>query len=341
MKQEIGEEKTPELVDIITPSPGTKRTYNAYLAMVPEMTDAQKAILWDRMVQARKTPWPRGATDRSSRSSRSTRCATNPRSTISGTVISSGTRRGPKASVSIANSNSHSPIHFSPMWNLPAFHLHKGNIVNRSIRIAIVIICILSSSYSNKLSAQGYPRLSSEQAASAHAMQASADRKSDEAFQSAPVIEAWAKKGKSYLPSAESPEQLPQAKIPAFPALRRWNVQLRRERRSGACGYEPQRRRPWEFPRSVRNRRPTHRDLQCRRHYPPQGPHSHSPPYITIAGNTAPGDGVCIAGNTVEWKRTMSLFDIAFGGATDVRERNDSLGGNPIGNIMIDHVSTS
>ena len=92
---------------------------------------------------------------------------------------------GQRPALSIANSNSHSPIHFSPMWNLPAFHLHKGNIVNRSIRIAIVIICILSSSYSNKLSAQGYPRLSSEQAASAHAMQASADRKSDEAFQKA------------------------------------------------------------------------------------------------------------------------------------------------------------
>jgi hypothetical protein len=54
LKQEIGEEKTTELVDIITRSPGAKRTYNAYLAMVPEMTDAQKAILWDRMVQARE-----------------------------------------------------------------------------------------------------------------------------------------------------------------------------------------------------------------------------------------------------------------------------------------------
>ena len=54
LKQEIGEEKTTELVDIITRSPGAKRTYDAYLAMVPEMTDAQKAILWDRMVQARE-----------------------------------------------------------------------------------------------------------------------------------------------------------------------------------------------------------------------------------------------------------------------------------------------
>jgi hypothetical protein len=66
-------------------------------------------------------------------------------------------------------------------------------------------------------------------------------------------------------------------------------------------------------------------------------------PYITIAGQTAPGDGVCIAGNTVE----LDTHDVIIRhmrfrrGATDVTERNDSIGGNPVGNIMIDHVSAS
>ena len=46
--------KTIALVDRYTRSPGAPRTYNAYLEMVPEMTDAEKAILWDRMVQARE-----------------------------------------------------------------------------------------------------------------------------------------------------------------------------------------------------------------------------------------------------------------------------------------------
>ena len=54
LRQEIGEEKTTELVDIITRSPGAKRTYDAYVAMVPEMTDEEKAVLWDRMAQARE-----------------------------------------------------------------------------------------------------------------------------------------------------------------------------------------------------------------------------------------------------------------------------------------------
>jgi hypothetical protein len=54
LRQEIGEEKTIELLDFITRSPGAKRTYDAYVAMVPEMTDEEKAILWKRMAQARE-----------------------------------------------------------------------------------------------------------------------------------------------------------------------------------------------------------------------------------------------------------------------------------------------
>jgi hypothetical protein len=54
LRQEIGVEKTTELLDLITRSPGAKRTYDAYVAMVPEMTDEEKAVLWDRMAQARE-----------------------------------------------------------------------------------------------------------------------------------------------------------------------------------------------------------------------------------------------------------------------------------------------
>lgn len=66
-------------------------------------------------------------------------------------------------------------------------------------------------------------------------------------------------------------------------------------------------------------------------------------PYITIAGQTAPGDGVCIAGETVH----INTHDVVIRhmrfrrGQTWVGRRDDSLGGNPVGNIMIDHVSAS
>ena len=66
-------------------------------------------------------------------------------------------------------------------------------------------------------------------------------------------------------------------------------------------------------------------------------------PYITIAGQTAPGDGVCIAGETV-WIDTHDVI-IRYmrfrRGETNVGRRDDAIGGNPVGNIMIDHVSAS
>lgn len=54
LDKEIGEEKSIELLDRITRSPGAPRTYKAYLAMVPQMTDEEKAIIWDRLTQARE-----------------------------------------------------------------------------------------------------------------------------------------------------------------------------------------------------------------------------------------------------------------------------------------------
>src|SRR5690606_28007507 len=63
----------------------------------------------------------------------------------------------------------------------------------------------------------------------------------------------------------------------------------------------------------------------------------------TIAGQTAPGDGVVVAGESV-WINTHDVVirHMRFRrGATDVARRDDALGGNPVGNIMIDHVSAS
>lgn len=64
-------------------------------------------------------------------------------------------------------------------------------------------------------------------------------------------------------------------------------------------------------------------------------------PYITIAGQSAPGDGVCIAGESFQ----VNTHDVVVRhmrfrrGNTHVWYREDSFGGNPVGNIMIDHCS--
>lgn len=66
-------------------------------------------------------------------------------------------------------------------------------------------------------------------------------------------------------------------------------------------------------------------------------------PYITIAGQTSPGDGICIAGESV----LLDTHDIIIRhmrfrrGATDVTRRDDALGGNVIGNVIVDHCSVS
>lgn len=66
-------------------------------------------------------------------------------------------------------------------------------------------------------------------------------------------------------------------------------------------------------------------------------------PYVTIEGQTAPGDGVCIAGESF-WINTHDVI-IRYmrfrRGETWVGRRDDAIGGNPVGNIMIDHVSAS
>lgn len=66
-------------------------------------------------------------------------------------------------------------------------------------------------------------------------------------------------------------------------------------------------------------------------------------PYITIAGQTAPGDGVVITGNSLH----IDTHDVVLRhlrvrrGAQDVAFRDDAIGGNAVGNILIDHVSAS
>ena len=192
---------------------------------------------------------------------------------------------------------------------------------------------------------QGYPRLSSEMQAEATAKIAAADRRSDERFAMAKsTIDAWAAKGKPYIPNASEPSHLPQATIPAFPGAegggkfsfggRGGKVMVVTNLNDDgpgslreACEAAGPRIVVFNVAGIIRLKD----RIRIRA------------PYITIAGNTAPGDGVCIAGNTVELEsHDIIIRHMRFRrGAVDAGDRNDSIGGNPIGNIMIDHVSAS
>jgi hypothetical protein len=64
-------------------------------------------------------------------------------------------------------------------------------------------------------------------------------------------------------------------------------------------------------------------------------------PFITIAGQSAPGDGVCVRGATTEINTHDVIIRHMRFRRGDMKVRDDALGGNPIRNIMVDHVSAS
>ena len=159
-----------------------------------------------------------------------------------------------------------------------------------------------------------------------------------------PEVLAWAKKGKPFLPAAAEPGDLPQASLPAFPGAegagkysfggrggKVFVVTSLNDTGPGtfreACEAAGPRMVVFNVAGIVHLKQPVH--IRA--------------PYITIAGQTAPGDGVCIAGRTTH----LDTHDVVIRylrfrrGATDLFDRDDCLGGNPIGNIIVDHCSCS
>ena len=63
--------------------------------------------------------------------------------------------------------------------------------------------------------------------------------------------------------------------------------------------------------------------------------------FITIAGQTAPGDGICIRGQTTDINTHDVVLRYLRFRRGNIKDRNDALGGYPVGNIIIDHCSAS
>lgn len=193
--------------------------------------------------------------------------------------------------------------------------------------------------------AQGYPKVPPEIMAAAKAETEVTDRLSDEAFARAmPEIKAWAAKGKPYLPGAEKPEDLPQAKIPAFPGA--WGGGMYSFGGRGGKVLVVTNLNdsgPGSFRDACEQAGPRIIVFNVAGIIRLKDRLSIRAPYVTIDGSTAPGDGVCIAGDTVQLDtHDIILRHLRFRrGKTDPADRDDSLGGNPVGNLIIDHVSCS
>lgn len=149
--------------------------------------------------------------------------------------------------------------------------------------------------------------------------------------------------GKPYIPWAARPTDLPVAKIPAFPGAE-GGGQFSFGGRGGKVITVT----------SLEDRGPGTLREACEETVGPRivvfnvagiirikTPIIVEAPYLTIAGQTAPGDGVCLAGESF-WVNTHDVVvrHMRFRrGETKVERRDDSFGGNPVGNIMIDHCS--
>ena len=160
-----------------------------------------------------------------------------------------------------------------------------------------------------------------------------------------PEVMAWADKGKPYIPDAGMPGvDLPQAKIPAFPGAEGGGMYSFGGR--GGKVYVVTNLNdsgPGSFREACQAAGPRIVVFNVAGIIHLKTPIAIQAPYITIAGNTAPGDGVCIAGATTE----INTHDVVIRymrfrrGAMDIMDRDDALGGNPVGNIIVDHVSAS
>lgn len=171
------------------------------------------------------------------------------------------------------------------------------------------------------------------------------DRLSDEAWEKAlPTVLSEAEKGRPYRPWASRPSDLIKADIPAFPGA------------EGGGAYTPGGRGGKVIVvTSLADSGPGTLREACETGGARivvfnvsgiirlKSPISVRAPYITIAGQTAPGDGICVTGATFQ----LDTHDIIIRhmrfrrGAMDVAFRDDALGGNCVGNVIIDHCSAS
>jgi hypothetical protein len=212
-------------------------------------------------------------------------------------------------------------------------------------RTALACAAVAALASATPASAQGYPRVDPARQRATDERKAAADLRSDEIFaRQLPELEAWAAKGKPYLPGAALPHDLPQASIPSFPGA--WGGGMYSFGGRGGKVYVVTSLAdsgPGTLREALEAAGPRVIVFNVAGIIRLQEKIRVRAPYVTLAGNTAPGDGVCIAGNTVELEtHDVVIRHLRFRrGETDVTDRNDSIGGNPVGNIMIDHVSAS
>jgi hypothetical protein len=212
------------------------------------------------------------------------------------------------------------------------------------MRNLFAVLTLAAAASAWPVSAQ-YPKVPKAAQHAENERRAAYEKPEDEAWEKAqPELARWAEKGKPYLPWAAKPSDLPQAAIPAFPGA--WGGGMYSFGGRGGKVYAVTSLAdagPGTFREACNAVGPRVVVFHVAGTIRLKNRVRIRAPYITIAGQTAPGDGVCIRGATV----CIDTHDVVIRhlrfrrGETDVANRDDSLGGNPVGNILLDHVSAS
>ncbi len=190
-----------------------------------------------------------------------------------------------------------------------------------------------------------YPNLTPEAKDEYKTMMTLEEQRSDEAWEKAlPIVMQEAQEGRPYIPWASRPYDLPQAKIPSFPGAEGGGMYSFGGRGGKVITVTNLNDRgPGSFREACETGGARIIVFNVAGIIRLNSPIIVRAPYVTIAGQTAPGDGVCIAGESF-WVDTHDVVvrHMRFRrGETKVSHRDDSFGGNPIGNIMIDHCSAT
>ena len=190
-----------------------------------------------------------------------------------------------------------------------------------------------------------YPQVSKEDQEKAKTLMEDATRHSDSMWAIAyPFIKKQATEGKPYIPWASRYDELPHGGIPAFPGAEgggKYVVGGRGGRVIVVTNLNDDGPGSFRWACEQGGARVVVFNVAGIIHL--KSPLIIRAPYISIYGQSAPGDGVCIAGESV-WLNTHDVI-IRYmrfrRGETWVGRRDDAIGGNPVGNIMIDHVSAT
>ena len=206
--------------------------------------------------------------------------------------------------------------------------------------VSVIIVLISTTAFSQ------YPEIPSELQATTDARMAKEELRLKTLWDSSvyPVVQKQSEDGRPYIPWGSYPGDFVKADIPAFPGA------------EGGGAYTPGGRGGKVYVvTSLADSGPGTLREACEAGgariivFNVAGiiklntPISLRAPYVTIAGQTAPGDGVCVAGESFK----IDTHDVIIRhmrfrrGSTDVTRRDDALGGSPMGNVIIDHVSAS